>query len=200
MKDLVVLVADGHQQAVVETLLKERHQALQIRKMQEFEIFAHPQRDPGVYRDGGAFLSPFAQQYKYALVMLDAEWEGGPGATKIKEKIENDLNSHGWQNSSGIIVIEPELEIWVWSSSPEVEKILGQTMAEIRSLGEKRNWWTKGSPKPHRPKELMEAVLRQGRKKPSAAIFKRLAAQVSLRRCQDTSFQELKQKLQAWFP
>ncbi len=38
------------------------------------------------------------------------------------------------------------------------------------------------------------------RKHPSAAIFKRLAAQVSLRRCEDKSFQELKEKLQTWFP
>ena len=73
-------------------------------------------------------------------------------------------------------------------------------MAEIRSLGEERNWWEKGSPKPHRPKELMKDVLRQARKRPSAAIFKRLAAQVSLRRCQDKSFQDFKQQLQAWFP
>ena len=90
MKDLVVLVADVQQEAVVETLLEKRHQSLQIRhlskKRQEFQIFVHPQRDPGVYTNGGALLSLLAQQYKYALVMLDAEWEGGPKEKKLKKE------------------------------------------------------------------------------------------------------------------
>ena len=202
-KDLVVLVADGQQQAVIETLLVKRHQSLNIRhlrKMEEFQIFAHPQRDPGVYTNGGAFLSSFVKQYQYALVLLDAEWEGSPGVRQIKEKIEDDLKYYGWENRSSIVVIEPELEIWVWSSSPKVSEILGQTMEKIRCLGQQNNLWEKGSPKPQRPKELMEKVLRQTRKPRSAAIFKRLAAQVSLRRCEDKSFQKLKEKLQTWFP
>jgi len=203
MKELVVLVADGQQKAVIETLIEARYQSLfirQLRNQQDFDVFAHPRKDPGVYGEAAQFLSIYVSEYRYALVLLDAEWEGSPGSSVIQQKIQIALNHNGWENRSETIVIEPELEIWVWSSSSEVCNILGQTWEQIHQIAEQRHLWTAGAEKPQRPKELMEVVLHQARKHPSAAIFNSLAKKVSLTRCQDVAFEELKQKLQEWFP
>ncbi|MBD2183354.1 methylation-associated defense system protein MAD4 [Aerosakkonema funiforme] len=203
MKDLIVLVADSQQEAVINTLLEERYRSLgirQLQKQQNFAIYAHPNRDPGVYGEASQFLSLYINQFTYALVLLDAEWKGSPGASQIKEKVQTSLNQNGWENRSATIVIEPELEIWVWSSSDEVPNVLGKSWDEIRNIAQQKKYWQQEAVKPHRPKELMEEVLRQARKHPSADLFINLAKKVSLVRCEDAAFQELKERLQEWFP
>jgi hypothetical protein len=100
-KDLVVLTADSQQKQTIATLLRERWQSLGIRQLAidiDADMFSHPAHDPGVYRDAGAFLSPFVQQYDYALVLIDAKWEGSPpSAIEIECKIQADLNRNGWE-------------------------------------------------------------------------------------------------------
>lgn len=201
MKDLIVLVADSQQKMVIETLLEKRYQSLKIRQLKKgenFDVFSHPNLDPGVYYEGANFLSGFVNKYKYALVILDAEWEGTPGKEQIKNKIQQELNKQEWNNKSYTIVIDPELEIWVWSSSPEVYNILGQSEEQVRQLGEQKKFWIGNTIKPQSPKDLMNSVLRQAGKRPSAAIFKSITEKVSLKRCEDTAFIELKEKLQQW--
>lgn len=203
MKDLVVLVADSQQEAVIQTLLEERYKALGIRQLQNeqnFAIYRHPNKDSGVYGEASQFLSIYVNKYQYALVLVDVEWEGSPGSSQIKHKIETSLNQNGWENRSATIVLEPELEIWVLSSSDEVCNVLGKNWEQIRQIAEQKNYWQQGEVKPHRPKELMDDVLRQARKHRSASLFIQLAKTVSLKKCEDTAFQELKQKLKEWFP
>jgi hypothetical protein len=203
MKELIVLAADGQQKAVIEVLLEKRHTSLRICKLvpgQDFDVFVLPNKDPGVYKEAGQFLSVFARQYKYALVLIDSEWEGSPGRNNIKERIQNDLDQNGWKDRSSTIVIAPELEIWVWSSSNEIPEILGQSWEQIHELAAKRNLWQEGAPKPRRPKELMELVLSEGRKQRSSSVFRKLAEKISLRGCQDLAFQCLGEKLREWFP
>lgn len=112
-KDLIVLVADIQQEKTLATLLEARCESLRIRKPTH-DIFPHPERDPGVYAKAGNFLNVFVNQFRYALVLLDAAWEGSPAsANEIANKIQNDLNRNGWENRSAVVVIDPELEIWV---------------------------------------------------------------------------------------
>ena len=123
-KDLVVLVADSHQEHTVSTLLTRRPQSLGIQQMSiDLDILRHPEHDPGVFHKAGDFLSAFARRYQHALVLIDAEW-GGFSAEKIEEKIQDDLNENGWEGRSAVIVIDPELEIWVWSTSPHVPEVI----------------------------------------------------------------------------
>ena len=203
-KDLVVLVADSQQKQTVATLLIERHQSLGIRRIPvdiNSDILSHPRHDPGVFHEAGDFLSVFAQQYEHALVLIDAEWEGSPAsAEEIKEKIQDDLNRNGWEGRSAVVVIEPELEIWVWSESDEVPRLFGTDWETIKDLGHRKNYWKKGEIKPSRPKELLEDVLRSTRKRRSAALYQQLAEKVSLRGCQDSSFGRFCEILQGWFP
>ena len=203
-RDLVVLVADSQQRHTVATLLIERHQALGIRQIPidvNSDILSHPRHDPGVFHEAGRFLATFAQQYEHALVLIDAEGTGSPmSAEEIEEKIQDDLNKSGWEGRSAIVVINPELEIWVWSESPHVCGIVGMARKRIKDLGHRAGYWQEGEIKPSRPKELLEEVLRHTKKRRSSSLYQQLAQKVGLSRCQDDSFRRFREILQGWFP
>ncbi len=81
MKDLVVLVADRNIEAVVKTLLEKRQLALGI-KLETFDIFVHPQHDPGIFHSA-MFLRPPARQYRDALVLFDLDGSGSGGRVAV---------------------------------------------------------------------------------------------------------------------
>lgn len=86
-KDLIVLVADGHQEQTVATLLTRRQPSLGIRQISiDSDIRPHPNRDPGVFHGAGSFLADLAGLYQHALVLVDAEW-GVLSPEAIEEKI-----------------------------------------------------------------------------------------------------------------
>ena len=201
-RDLVVLVADSQQKHTVATLLTRRQPSLGIRQVTidiDSDIFPHPERDPGVFKKAGRFLSVFAQRYQHALVLIDAEW-GGLSVEQIEEKIQDDLNKNGWEGRSAVIVIDPELEIWVWAQSPHVPRLLGMDWEGIKNLGHQMGYWQEDETKPSRPKELLEVVLHRTRKPRSSALYRQLAGTVGLSRCQDSSFLRFREILQEWFP
>jgi len=87
----------------------------------------------------------------------------------------------------------------VWSASPAVAEILRTTWDDIHALGRQRGYWIEGEVKPMRPKELLDAILRQQRRPRSAAIFQELARRVGLAQCQDPAFTLLRDTLALWF-
>jgi len=100
------------------------------------------------------------------------------------------------------IVLDPELEAWVWSDSPQVDRTLGwaERSPNLRTWLEEQQLWPADIPKPHDPKHAMERALRAVRKRRSPALLRQLAERVSLRRCSDPAFIRLKTTLQRWFP
>jgi hypothetical protein len=199
-RDLVALVADSHQARVLQVLLTKRRDALNLRVIST-DVHPHPRRDPGVYREAETFLAPFRQSHRFALVLLDVEFPGSPGApAAIEGDIQKRLDAKGWNGRSQVVAIAPELEAWVWSDSPHVEQVLGQTHAQIRSIATEQDWWPVGGAKPSRPKELLSVILRASRRgPPSAALFGELAERVSLQRCTDPAFAKLRETLGRWF-
>ena len=145
IRDLIVLVADKSQQMAIAALLEHRYQSLGMRKI-EHEIHTHPQRDPGVYRRGAPYLSVFSAQFLRALVVLDAQWDGSPGAERIRDEITQHLAEMGWKDRSEVIVSDPELEVWVWSTSPHVEETLGVSLGDARQFGRSRGSWRENEP------------------------------------------------------
>jgi hypothetical protein len=199
-KDLVALVPDRSWEATLNTLLGKRCQALSIRAC-SYDIFVHPQRDPGVFRCAGKFLAPFQQQYKQALVVIDQEWAGAPKEpTEIEGTIQHELDLFSWKGRSDVIVVVPELEAWAWTESPHLPDILGWNEGNLFSELARRSFERNALGKPLRPKEALDSILRTARKPRSSALFSRLAEKVSLERCQDPSFLKLKRVLQGWFP
>lgn len=200
-KDLICLVADKDTQEALQALL-QRPEALDIRPP-AFDVFPHPEKDPGCCHHGVDFLRPFATRYRHALLVFDFEGCGREGKTssKLEQDLQTDLSRNGWDDRARVIVLEPELEVWVWSDSPEVDAILGWSgrFPGLRDWLEQERWLEAGSAKPERPKEAMEAALREARKPRSSATFRKLAETVSFQRCQDQKFLRLKQVLHHWF-
>jgi hypothetical protein len=200
--DLYVLVADLDQQQALQALLGSRAESLGIRGVR-FEVTKHPQRDGGCFTGAPALLQTLQSQAAHAIVVLDRE---GCGAEdKSAEEIESDLDarltSSGWGSRARSVVIDPEIEIWVWSSSPHVDDTLGWTgrSPTLREWLVRQGFLQASEDKPARPKEALRAALRESQMRPSAALFAQLAERVGLERCRDRSFRRLRETLSSWF-
>ena len=199
-RELIVLVADRNMEAAVSGVLR-RHASLGIRLVNS-DIRRHPGKDCGCRTEGIEFLSPFVNQYEHALLMFDLEGCGVEtrGAQEIENEMENDLHNH-WDARGAVIVIAPELDIWVWSDSPHVDEILGWSgrAPDLRSWLTEQGYKIPEQEKPIRPKEALEKALYVARKPRSSTIYQSLAEKVSLARCGDRAFIKLKETLKRWF-
>lgn len=201
-RDLVVLAADKNAEFALRGLLS-RHQALGIRPV-AMDIYVHPERDPGCLLKSDSFLASFLQSHGHAIVVFDHNGCGKEYLTRaeIEDQVELALERKGWPRTLvSVIVLDPELEIWVWSDSPEVDAALGwdQTSPDLRSWLVANRYVASLALKPQRPKEAMEAALRQVRRARSSSIFQELAEKVSVNRCNDPAFAKLKLTLTTWF-
>jgi hypothetical protein len=201
--DLVVLVPGKDERETLDGLLS-RHSALGIRPLDYRILDPHPRRDPGCFHEAPQDLQPFLLKAQHALVMFDREGSGQEqrSAGEIARDVEGRLRGAGWDDRARALVLDPELEIWVWSDSPHVEKVLGwgDRSPGLREWLREAGLLNTQQIKPDRPKECFDAAIRQARVQRSSALFRRLAEQVSLSRCQDPCFTALRAILTEWFP
>ena len=124
-RDLVVLAADKDLEHALRGLLS-RHKSLPIRQI-VFDIFVHPEHDAACARRGVSFLSPLSQRYRYALLIMDHEGSGREkiSADDLQEALNQEFRVSAWGERGKAIVLDPELEIWVWSDSPHVDAVAG---------------------------------------------------------------------------
>jgi len=201
-KDLILLVADKNMEASLKGLLS-RFQSLKFRQV-TFDLYVHPERDPGCLLRAHDFLRPFASQYERALVLLDHDGCGQESDERsmLESALEKRLGETGWEGRAAAVIIAPELENWVWSDSPKVDIALGwgDKTPPLRAwLGEK-DLLQVGAVKPAEPKRAVELALRATRKPRSSAIYFELAQGVSTARCTDPAFAKLRRCLREWFP
>lgn len=200
--DLIVLVADSNMENALRGLLS-RYQALEIRPI-TFDIFRHDKRDPGCWTDAHNFLRPYPNQYCHALVMFDHQGSGQERrkAEELEKELEYRLQQNGWdEGRAKVVVLEPELEIWVWSDSPHVDRCLGWEahQPDLRTWLRQQNLLAPNTLKPADPKQALEAALRAVKTPRSSAIYRQLAENVSFRHCVDRSFKRFRQILTEWF-
>jgi hypothetical protein len=202
MLQLVVLTSDKNTKYVLEGLLS-RPEALGTVPISA-GVFPHPKTDPGVLREAHDFLRSFSGLFSRALVVFDREGCGRESSSRedLEREVESRLAVNGWDGRSAAVVIDPELEAWVWSDSPHVAAELGWGRREpdLKSWLTEAGRWSGDCPKPGRPKEAVEAALREARKPRSSAIYLALAQKVSFARCTDPSFLKLLRTLREWFP
>jgi len=201
LKDLVTLVPDKNTHFGMGGLLS-RHGVLGIRQI-SYDIFIHPQHDPGVYHGAASFLREFSSEYSYALVFLDHEGSGQEATPpdEIAGRIKEDIERNGWPGKVEVIVFQPELEMWVWTESSHVAKALGWGVySELRRWLADQELWEENAPKPKRPKEAVEMSLRRTRIPRSSSIYQEIAQNVNVDRCQDRAFKSFRDVLQKWFP
>jgi hypothetical protein len=200
--DLVVLVADRNAEAAIEGLLtRGRSLGLEIGA---YRIFVHPEKDPGCRLHGHELLRIHQKNYQFALMLFDRE---GCGAEdKLRDELEREAEQRleivGWKDRCGVIVLEPELDIWIWSDSPLVDEHLNWSgrNPKLREWLKQQGYVFADGIKPVRPKEALEKVLREVRKPRSSSLYKDLASVVGLERCVDPAFHKLRALLQKWFP
>ena len=199
--DLFVLVADLDMEQTVRGLLA-RPESLEMAPM-KFDVRRHPRRDSGCRTGAVEYLRAVLRSYSHALVMFDLH---GSGSHRSREEtgheIEDALSRNGWDGRAKAIVIEPELEAWVWADSEKVPQVLGwnKKYAELRRWLREQGLWPNGSHKPPDPKEAMERAMQESRSRRSSRKFFELANVISLKRCRDPSFNDFKQTLRTWFP
>ncbi len=169
-----------------------------------FSVNRHLQRDSGCRSDAVDRLRKFIRDHRYAIVAFDKHGCGDPGESResIRDDVERGLSRNGWEDRCRAIVIEPELETWIWNGSRHVPKVLGWK-GDYDSL---REWladlglWSSNDPKPSDPKRALKAVLRKTRTPQSAKLYRELAGTVAVRRCVDSAFGEFTATLRHWFP
>ncbi len=203
-KDLIVLVADSQMERAMEALLA-RHDALGCRPI-DHEIEQHSGRDSGCFHDAHNFVQPWCGNYRHALVLFDRAFDRKKKLVRqsredLESTVERNLSRNGWGDRAAAVVIDPELEVWVWGDSREVARCLGWQGRDpdLRSWLRDKGLWSEGSAKPEDPKAAMEAALREVGKPRSANIYKELAQSVDFQRCEDRSFIKLKDTLRKWF-
>ena len=200
-RDLIVLAADLSMQVAILGVLS-RHHSLGIREISHV-VMAHPNRDSGVFQGAHSFLQAQNRNYRHALAVCDRHGCGKEALIReeLETSIENRLSIH-WADRAAAVVIDPELESWVWADSPHVAQAVGWPggMPSLRDWLRKEGLLVEGRAKPADPKAALDRALRLTGKRRSSSLFQALAAIVSLQGCIDPAFLKLRATLQRWFP
>lgn len=191
MKDLLVLVADEDMRAVMEVLLGKKYQyQLGIREV-DFEVLKHPNRDPGVRTESPEVFRIRYGEFRKGLVLLDYEGSGFEGSHReLEREIKDSIvrNTPWSEQDVEVVVINPELEIWIWGVADKIGEVLNVKVPV--------------SGKPDNPKGELERILRWAGRPPSSALFREIAGKVSRKHiegCRDESFNRMVDTLRKWF-
>jgi hypothetical protein len=161
------------------------------------DLIVSPTKDSGMLKYASGLLRSYEKSHERPVVVVDADWTGTPGASVIRERLEQSLSA-GWKQFA-VIVIEPELEAWIMSDTPHLARIF-RCPDNCRQVLAGAGYWPDDAAKPPRPKEALEYLKRQHKSRGFKADFGKLAAAMSVRQCQDAAFLQLRDHLRAWFP
>lgn len=134
-------------------------------------------------------------------IVLDNAWEGSPGVTAIEDNIRKNMLKTGWdEDNFAVIVINPELEVWILQNSPVVETAFRfKQDISLQKWLEHRGLWEADASKSSDPKKAVEAILKISRTPRSSAIYRQITSRVSVKGCTDLAFQKLCSTMQQWF-
>ena len=121
-----------------------RPRSLAIRSV-DAELLLHPHHDPGCYHRPAEILRGYRQEAEHALIILDHEWDGVPttSGADLEALIDEKLEREGMADWAVPVVIDPELEAWVFSASSHVPDVLGWMgpWSAFRTELEEQNLW-----------------------------------------------------------
>ena len=199
MVDLLVVVADKNMQFGVSGGLN-RADALGIRSISA-EFIVHPNKDGGMRKDGPELAALRRKRATHSVLLLDYEGCGERDtALALEQNLDNRL-AKTWGDLAKAIVIEPEVDIWIWGSDNALQTILGWTgRPPIRAWLSAAGFQMGANGKPDRPKEALEAVMEELRRPRSSSYYEEITSRISLQNCHDAAFVRLRDRLQQWFP
>lgn len=210
MRELVFLVADSTMQQTLEGFFGREsfHRSLRCARFAidpraNQDVFvAAGQNDPGLYACADKLLLPYRTTHRRAVLMLDADWDGSPGAAAIESAVSSRLE-RVWDPADCVVIVpDPEIENWFWQpDSPHVAAAMNyRGDLPYRKVLSAAGYWPDGCAKPPRPKEALEYMNRAHRTDISPAVRRRAAERISVSGCQDPAFQRLRDQLRQWFP
>ncbi len=205
MRELVILGADSTMVAVLRSFFGRERWDLTL-QCQRFDvwpqedIFHDPMHtDGGVHKSAHELLRPYLNTHRRALVVLDQQYGGELPAHEVHDEIVARLSQTGWGDRCEVVVIDPELEIWLWQDNPNVERALNFSGGSLRRHLEGTGAWPADAPKPTEPKETIQALVRQ-RSLKTKVVYTRIADSISVHGCTDPSFELLAGSIRRWFP
>jgi hypothetical protein len=177
-----------------------RPQALSIRQL-SFEFRSHMGRDGGVRTTGASVLGSEKVRFRHALMILDHE--GCGQETASVQQLETELNRQlaaVWGEHAKAIVIEPEVDIWLWGTDNALREALRWPQeGPIRDWLRQKGFEFSAEGKPLRPKEALEAMRLIHKQPRSSALYQKITEKISLQKCTDPAFLRLKAHMQKWF-
>ncbi len=200
MKDLALVVADKNMDFALRGILA-RPESIRVCRL-SYEIKTHAGRDGGVRTSGPETLALLKRQFRNGLLMMD--WEGSGATVGSSRELEQELDgrlAQLWGNQAKAIVIDPELDAWIWGSDNAMSGVLGWAEKQrLRAWLVSHGYELDPSQKPVRPKEALEEVMAYLGEPRSSNLYEKMTSKISLARCVDPAFNRLKMTLQTWFP
>lgn len=207
MRDLVVLTADlDTENALKELLFRDlRWFGIRMLSRESVKFLRHRMKDSGCFTSPEALLRGELHNFRHALVVFDRHGCNAPESLtgpEVEMRVVARLEAIGWIGRASAVVIEPELEAWVFSDSPKVDEAFGWRgkKPSMREWLIEEGLLVRGEWKPKDPKEAMGRALRKSQTPLSAKTFATIAKNVSVKRCVDPSFQRLLTVLKSRFP
>jgi hypothetical protein len=213
MRDVIFHLADQHMEAGFRAFFA-RDNWHHVLGCSRFGVDPESPRD--IYRRGGHTdcgiwkhahnnLLPFKDDYRYAVIVLDADFEPHLGAEKLREDITKNMLGAGWPaDSFCVVVIDKELEAWLWAPNVNVARAFGHSdFDQMREALAKKNLWNAGAPKPNDLKAARNLAAKLGGKKTGGPIFRGVFEGISRRACdlcEEKGFIAMRQALRNWFP
>ena len=198
MLDLGIVVADKNMDFTVRGILSQPRK-LGIRPITTPRALVHPGHDGGVRTDGPELLASLRGKVNHGLVMIDLEGSGADGdASSVEAELDHRLRAT-WGDKARAIVIDPELDAWMWGSDNAIRQVFDCPIGDIRGWLIGLGYKFLPNRKPVRPKEAFQRLMNELKEQRSSANYEKIAAQVSLRRCEDPAFLRFKTTLLRWF-
>ena len=203
MADIRILAADRDIESTITELFSTRCSDLEIRQV-EFEVRTHESHDAGCRTTAHNILRPFARTDKHCIVIFDKEGCGTEHLPRehIESEVENLLKINGWgEDRAACIVIDPEVESWIWAADSRVSEVLGwgSDFTVLSNWLVSKSLLAAGQLKPADPKTAYLQAISKSRIRRSPLRFKQLASMVDFRHCTDPAFHKLITTLQGWF-
>ena len=105
-----------------------------------------------------------------------------------------------WGGRAKAIVIDPEVDVWMWGAETHLRSMVGWRFSEgIRPWLVSQSFAFTADDKPARPKEALEAAFRRAQTPRSSARYEQVAKRISLTRCRDEAFLRLRASVVEWF-
>ena len=207
MRDCVFLLADKNMEGAFTGFFMRDgfHLSLGIQHFtfdRTMDILVASGNDPDIYTRAHELLRSYRRTHRFAVVVLDNAWDGSPGVATIQHTIQENMRSSGWHRDRfEIIVIDPELEAWIWQDSPHVTSAFRFTQhPSLRQWLGEQGLWDAEAAKPADPKRAVEITLRTSRLPRSSAIYQQITSRISIQGCTDPAFHRLRDVLRRWFP